>query len=114
MSHAIVTKLYLKKILGFSKRQANNLAFWKPSVPLAGVPLRIEPGSSVIEPSITPAKRLVLGWDTWSDFSSEAGDSRLMAGVHFADAIPAGQSIGHKIGKEEFEWFRTHISEITL
>jgi len=90
------------------------LAFWKPSVPVAGTPLGVEPGSSVIEPGITPAKRLILGWETWSEFSAEAGDSRLLAGVHFADAIPAGQIIGEKIGKTTFEWFYTHISDTAI
>jgi hypothetical protein len=112
--HETAAKLYLTKVLGFSKRKANNLAFWKPSVPVAGMPLGVEPGSSVIEPGITPAKRLILGWETWSEFSAEAGDSRLLAGVHFADAIPAGQIIGEKIGKTTFEWFYTHISDTAI
>lgn len=57
----------------------------------------IPAGSSAIEPGITPQKDIRLNWDNWTDFEKDCGQSRLWAGVHFPDSIPAGMSIGHEI-----------------
>ena len=58
---------------------------------------------------MVPAEATVLGWSTWDDFSDECGISRLWAGVHFFDSIPAGQDIGDPIGAGAYEWVRAHI-----
>ncbi len=54
-------------------------------------------GTSTVEPSITPATDTTFGWSNWSDFDYDCGQSRLWAGVHFPDSIPAGQKIGRDI-----------------
>ena len=52
-------------------------------------------GSSTVEPGITPATDIVLGpWATWTEWETECGLSRLWGGVHFLDAIAAGNPIG--------------------
>jgi hypothetical protein len=54
-------------------------------------------GTSSVEPSITPATDTTFGWNNWSDVDYDCGQSRLWAGVHFPDSIPAGQKIGRDI-----------------
>lgn len=54
-------------------------------------------GTSGVEPSVTPATDTTISWNNWSDFDYDCGQSRLWAGVHFPDSIPAGQKIGRDI-----------------
>jgi hypothetical protein len=67
-------------------------------------------GSSVVEPGITPSSDITLTYDTWDEFSADCGISRLWAGVHFFDSIPAGQMIGDAIGERAYGWVEAHIS----
>ena len=68
-----------------------------------------QPGTSIVEPGVTPQSHTVLGWSTWYEFSDDCGISRLWAGVHFYDSIPAGQAIGDPIGSNAYEWLKTYI-----
>jgi hypothetical protein len=70
----------------------------------------IEKGMSVVEPGITPANSITLGWSTWSDFERECGLSRLWGGVHFLSAIEAGHDLGRQIGNLAFEFVQAHIA----
>jgi hypothetical protein len=67
------------------------------------------PGSSRIEPGVTPASEVVLHWPTWTDFANDCGLSRHWAGVHFLDSIPAGAAIGHQIGTIAHEFVQKHV-----
>lgn len=109
-AHATSNKLYLENVAGLSAEDANDLGFWVPNfLPPQFEVLDKQPGSSVIEPGVVPAEATILGWSTWDDFSDECGISRLWAGVHFFDSIPAGQDIGDPIGAGAYEWVRAHI-----
>ena len=93
-----------------SAEDANDLTFWVPGfLPPQFEALDKAPGSSLVESGITPAVRTVLGWSTWDEFSDDCGMSRLWAGVHFFDSIPAGQAIGDPIAAEAYEWLRAYI-----
>lgn len=74
-----------------------------------GWDIPVPAGSSVVEPGHTPSTELTLTYDTWDDFSADCGISRLWAGVHFFDSIPAGQWIGDVIGERAFDWVDAHI-----
>jgi len=50
--------------------------------------------SSKIEPGATPARPLILSWDTFADAADEAGMSGLYGGVHFRAADLAGRKLG--------------------
>jgi hypothetical protein len=111
-AHATSTKLYLEQVVGLSATDANALDFWVPG--LLGPDPEFEvlykpPGSSIIEPDVTPHVETTLGWATWDDFAYECGLSRLWAGVHFFASIPAGQDIGDPIGAEAYDWLKSHI-----
>lgn len=109
-AHATATKRYLEEVVGKSPSEANDLSFWVPGfLPPPFEVLDKQAGSSRIEPGVTPKVATVLGWDTWDDFSDDCGISRLWAGVHFFDSIPAGQDIGDPIGAEAFDWLRSYI-----
>jgi hypothetical protein len=109
-AHATSTKLYLENVVGMSPAQANDLSFWTPGfLPPDFEVLDKQPGSSIIEPGVVPAYRVALGWATWDEFSDDCGMSRLWAGVHFLDSIPAGQDIGDPIGAEAYSWLKSHI-----
>ena len=68
-------------------------------------------GSSVTEPGITPATDVIYNYATWSQFSEEGGLSRVWAGVHFPDAVPAGQSLGREIGERAYQFCADHIND---
>jgi hypothetical protein len=59
-----------------------------------GDSVTLAPGSSKIEPGITPAKSIVLEWTTFSDAADEAGLSRRYGGIHFKAADLGGRSVG--------------------
>ena len=109
-AHSTATKLYLEDQAGLSAAAANDLTFWAPGfLPPQFEVLDKVPGSSIIEPGVTPSARTVLGWSTWDEFADDCGISRLWAGVHFFDSIPAGQAIGDPIGAEAYEWLQAYI-----
>ena len=105
-AHATATKLYLENIAGLPPEAANDLSYWTPAIPIVGEPLAVAAGGSMVEPGVTPAVDTTLGWATWDDFAEQCGISRLWAGVHFFDSIPAGQDIGDEIGSEVFDWLK--------
>ena len=63
----------------------------------------IEPGSSTIEPGVTPIARVRLAWPTFSTAADQAGMSRLYGGIHFRSGDQEGRKLGRKIGERVFE-----------
>jgi hypothetical protein len=55
-------------------------------------------GSSRVEPGITPATDTLLRWETWTEFASDCGESRIWAGVHFPAAVEASAAICDDFG----------------
>ena len=56
--------------------------------------MTIAPGSSFVEPGITPLLPTPLLWATFSQAVDEAGRSRRMGGIHFPDADLQGRALG--------------------
>jgi hypothetical protein len=67
------------------------------------------PGSSVIEPGVTPAAPFVLSLPTWTDFEDRCGISRMYAGVHFRSAVRPAQLLGREVGDIAYEFVKAHI-----
>ncbi len=63
-------------------------------------------GTSRVEPRVTPANDIQLSFETWTDFETVCGISRLWAGVHFEPSIPAGQKIGRKVARKVFKLYK--------
>jgi hypothetical protein len=51
----------------------------------------------------------MLQFDTWTDFATRCGYSRLWGGVHFEDAILVGFPLGTEIGTRAHGFVRAHI-----
>lgn len=63
-----------------------------------GASVTLPPGSSRIEPGLTPAADIKLQWETFTAAAEEAGVSRLYGGIHFSDGNLQGRSMGRRIG----------------
>jgi hypothetical protein len=65
-----------------------------------GYSVTLAPGSSKIEPRITPAKPVVLLWSTFTDAADEAGMSRRYGGIHFKGADLGGRLLGRLVAAQ--------------
>jgi hypothetical protein len=61
------------------------------------------PGSSRVEPRITPAADVTLSWPTFTDAAVQAGRSRRYDRIHFKEADLTGQAIGREVGARAWE-----------
>jgi hypothetical protein len=61
------------------------------------------PGSSAVEPGITPAAPVTLKWDTFLAAANEAGISRRYGGIHFKAADLTGRAVGRVVGSQTWE-----------
>lgn len=60
-----------------------------------GIPLQqvVPAGSSKTEPGTTPATDLTLVYNAWSEVAQVCGGSRVNGGMHFSQAVPAGEQL---------------------
>jgi PAP2 superfamily len=65
---------------------------------LFGFSVTFAPGSSTIEPGITPARPIVLSWATYSAAADEAASSRRLGGIHFQSGDLFARSLGRAVG----------------
>jgi PAP2 superfamily len=65
-----------------------------------GASVTFAPGSSVIEPGITPATSVTLTWATFTAAANEAGLSRRYGGIHFKTADLVGRLTGQLVGDQ--------------
>jgi hypothetical protein len=87
----------------FSAAGAEILRRWKHSDNFGGS-VTFTPGSSVIEPGLTPASPITLYWATFTDAANQAGISRRYGGIHFERADLMGRVTGRLVGAQA--WFK--------
>ena|SRR5579884_1948557 len=63
-----------------------------------GASITFPPGSSVIEPGITPSQTVTLHWNTFQEAANQAGISRRYGGIHFKTADLVGRAAGDIAG----------------
>jgi hypothetical protein len=80
----------------YSATAARMLSLWTGSNSF-GYSVTLSQGSSKIEPSLTPAKPVVLRWETFTEAADEAGMSRRYGGIHFSRADLAGRQLGRLV-----------------
>ena len=68
-----------------------------------GASVTFAPGTSAIEPGITPAVPVVLHWDTFTDAANQAGISRRYGGIHFKAADLTGRAVGKAVGFQAWQ-----------
>lgn len=73
----------------------------------------IAPGSSRIEPGLTPRRWTVLYWPTFSAAADEAGLSRRLGGIHFLDGDLAGRALGRQVGRAVWSRARALFNGLT-
>lgn len=83
----------------FSAAAAQILRLWTGSEKF-GASATLPAGSSRIEPGITPARAVVLQWDTFSSAADEAGMSRRYGGIHFRAADLTGRQLGRLVAEQ--------------
>lgn len=67
-----------------------------------GYSVTIAAGSSKVEPGVTPAAPVTLSWPTFTAAADQAGLSRQLGGIHFADADLDGRRSGRITGTLAF------------
>lgn len=67
-------------------------------------------GSSLVEPGITPAEDLTLRFNTWTEFSDAARQSRVWSGVHFPASTQEGAEFGKEVARRAYEFVQRHIN----
>ena len=68
------------------------------------------PGSSNIEPGITPKLVVVLAWLTLSDAADQAGLSRRYGGIHFQQGDLDGRQVGKKVAVQTWSKAQAYIN----
>jgi len=55
------------------------------------------PGSSTVEPGVTPAQSVTLSWATFTEAADQAGISRRYGGIHFKADDLVGRQTGRLV-----------------
>ena len=77
-----------------------------------GASVTIAAGSSRVEPGLVPKRPVTLTWKKLSDAAEQAGESRLLGGIHFAEANDVGQRMGKMIGAQAWLVAQGYISGV--
>jgi hypothetical protein len=71
--------------------------------PWFGASVTFAPGSSTIEPGLTPRRPVTLKWRTFDEAADEAGISRRLGGIHFRQADKESRKMGRRIARKVWE-----------
>jgi hypothetical protein len=93
----------------FSAAAAAVLRSWKGSDSF-GASVTFAPGSSTIEPGLTPARTVTLQWRTFTDAANEAGVSRRYGGIHFLAGDLMGRFVGDLVGFQVWQKAQTYFN----
>jgi hypothetical protein len=89
---------YVSGHSAFSAASAEILALFTGS-DFFGFSVTFAPGSSSIEPGITPSETVMLSWATFSEAADEAALSRRLGGIHFQSGDLAARALGRYVGQ---------------
>jgi hypothetical protein len=73
----------------------------------------LEAGSSKVEPGFAPSRPVTLRWHTFSEAADEAGFSRRLGGIHFADADLDSRRLGRSVGALVWAKAQEYITGVT-
>ena len=68
------------------------------------------PGSSHIEPGVTPHLAVVLAWLTLSAAADQAGLSRRYGGIHFQQGDLDGRALGKKVAAQAWSKAQSYFN----
>lgn len=92
----------------FSAAAAESLLLWTGSDGF-GNSVTLAPGSSKIEPGITPVGPITLHWRTFTEAANQAGMSRRLGGIHFKAADLAGRLLGRLVAVQVWTKAQTYF-----
>ena len=72
----------------------------------------IAAGDSFVEPNLTPSRTVRLVWSTFTAAVQEAGESRIIGGIHFRDANLDGITLGTSVGSNTWSKAQAYFSGI--
>jgi hypothetical protein len=78
--------------------------------PLFGACFTQAPGTSFVEPGLTPQNPVTLCWSTFEEAADQAGISRRYGGIHFIPADLTGREVGRRVGAIDFEYAKALYS----
>jgi hypothetical protein len=90
---------YVSSQSTYSVAAASILAAWTGSDHF-GYSVTFPPGSSTIEPGITPAYSVVRNWDSFTQAADEAGISGRYGGIQFRRGDLAGRQLGRLVASK--------------
>lgn len=73
-----------------------------------------QPGSSLIEPGLTPSRSITISWHTFTEAADQAGMSRRYGGIHFESDDLVGRSVGRLVAAEVWKKAGTYINGSVL
>ena len=62
-----------------------------------------QPGTSDVEPGLTPATAITLSFNSFTEAANQAGLSRRYGGIHFIPGDLDARALGHKIGARDWK-----------
>lgn len=77
---------------------------------LLGARVTVRPGTSFVEPGLTPLLPTPLVWATFSAAVDEAGRSRRQGGIHFPDGDLNGRAVGTLVGQNAWTRAQTYFN----
>jgi hypothetical protein len=89
---------YVSGHSAFSAASAAILASFTGSDRL-GLSVTFMPGTSTIEPGITPTDTIILSWPTFSAAADEAALSRRLGGIHFQSGDLEARTLGRQVAQ---------------
>lgn len=70
----------------------------------------VMPGSSRVEPGVTPATPQTFSYATFSAAVDEAGISRRYGGIHFSWGDTAARTLGRRVGAQVWTVAQSYIN----
>src|SRR5439155_13441978 len=95
----IATPPFASYISGHSTFSASaaELLQWFPGRDNFGASFTALPGSSTVEPGLTPAQSVTLSWPTFTEAADQPGISRRYGGIHFKADDLVGRETGRLV-----------------
>jgi len=93
----------------FSAAGAEILKKWTGS-DVFGNSVTFLPGTSAVEPGVTPKSTVTLTWNTFTDAANQAGLSRRYGGIHFKTGDLVGRAVGRKVADQAWTKAQSYFS----
>jgi hypothetical protein len=94
----------------FSAAAARILEIWTGSERF-GESITLAPGTSKIEPGLTPRSKVILRWPTFASAADQAGFSRRYGGLHFKTGDLAGRALGRLVAEKVWQRVSGYFGE---